>query len=222
MPARTRSKSSDLAARGPWRSSAVRHGDSGRRGGRAAAAPAFSGPPRGRPPQRSVHLWHQHPLDMQAPWRPRTGPAPAGATAALHPTGEVCLPEDPGGGTAGGPGMRAQAPFAVATRRARGAGVDGSGPANHGRCPASVGRRTHARATCRVDCNARGAVLSVPRSATAAGASRTAGNDRGRSFRCAGRLGDRAVAASAAPGAPRGCRRHRAAGCPVPGAVRDC
>ena len=140
---------------GPWRSSAVRHGDSGRRGGRAAAAPACSGPPRGRPAQRSVHLWLQHPLGMQAPWRPRMGPAPADATTALHPPGEVCLPEDQGGGMAGGPGMRAQAPFAVATRPARRGGVDGLGPADHSRCPASVGRRTHARAACQVDGNAR-------------------------------------------------------------------
>ena len=69
---------------------------SGRRCGRAAAAPAFSGPPRGRPPQRSVQRWHQHPRGMQPPWRPRMGPAPAGATTALHPPAEAGLPEEPG------------------------------------------------------------------------------------------------------------------------------
>ena len=71
---------------------------SGRSCGRAAAAaaPAFSGPPRGRPPQRSLQRWHQHPFGMQAPWRPRMGPAPAGATTALHPPAEAGPPEDSG------------------------------------------------------------------------------------------------------------------------------
>jgi len=67
--------------------------------------------------------WHQHLGATPASRRPRMGPAPAGAAAALQLPGVVRRMERPDGGMAGGPGTRAQAPFAVATGPARGSGI---------------------------------------------------------------------------------------------------
>ena len=115
---------------GPLPTFAVRQvsGTSRRRGARVL-----------RPTSRSataalVALWHQHPLGMQAAWRPRMGPAPAGAATALHCPGGARRPVAPGAGHG------AAAPFAVARpapRRVMGRAVD---PGTAGQPERSPGR----------------------------------------------------------------------------------
>jgi len=83
------------------------------------------------------------------------GPAIAGATTTLRAPWVAFLKARPGGALAGGSGMRAQAPFAVAQALARKHGVDEAVVAVYRRWPASVGRRTHARAPCHAPTSAR-------------------------------------------------------------------
>ena len=119
-----------------------------RRGGRAAASPAFSGPrSRGT---TAVHQGQprQHPGAPTPSPTPRMGPAPAGATATLQAPPMTPSSAGHGGAGAGGSGVRAQDPFAVpkaVTNRGR---VDEVTLRVPRWLPASVGRRTHARAAC--------------------------------------------------------------------------
>ena len=59
-------------------------------------------------------LPHQHCFAMPSPGRPRMGPAIAGATTTLRVAWVAFLQARHSGALAGGTGMRAQAPFAVA------------------------------------------------------------------------------------------------------------
>jgi len=113
-------------------------------GGRAAAAPALSGPRSRSAIEQGGPLPHQHRFGMPLPGRPRMGPAIAGATTTLRARRVAFLQARPGGALAGGSGMRAQAPFAVAQAVAREHGVDEAMVVVYRRWPASVGRRTHA------------------------------------------------------------------------------
>ena len=92
---------------------------------------------------------------LQGGGRAAAAPAIAGATTTLRATWVAFLQARPGGALAGGSGMRAQAPFAVAQAVAREHGVDQAMVMVYGRWPASVGRRTHARAPCHAPTSAR-------------------------------------------------------------------
>jgi hypothetical protein len=145
---------------------------------RAATSPVFSGPrPRAYTEARKRSS-HQRQGTAQTAARPRMGPAPTGAIAAPQVavvTGRqtrtaTALPLLLLGGThalqcaawVAGSGLRAQAPFAVAPMRAWQSGVDDFATAPQRPSPASVGRRTQARAGRPARCHARDFTAARP------------------------------------------------------------
>jgi hypothetical protein len=137
-----------LTSIGPKRSVDVRFACPGF-DARAAAAPPFSGPRSRGSVEACNPLPRQHRFALQSTRTPRMGPAPRGTTAALLPLSAACHAfACHSGSGAGGLGYGRRPPFAVSPTCTREHGVDGTTPAGHRRCPASVGPENVPRATC--------------------------------------------------------------------------
>jgi len=131
------------------------HRSSGRSSVRPPASPVFSGPVSRSTTEQRDRQTHQRQRAVQPEVRPRMGPAPTGATAVLQVAADAhaqCEAPNsfalPRCRWAGGSGVRAQAPFAVAPRVARHRGVDEAMFRAARWATARPGRRTHARAAC--------------------------------------------------------------------------
>jgi hypothetical protein len=145
-------------------------------GGRARAAPACSGPRSRSTVSADPSACHCSGLSSCATSRrPRLGPAPAGATRTLQASTVACRPTNAAVVTlAGGAGMPAQAPVAVASTAPGHHGVDGRRKARHRHSTASVGRSRHARTERRATTSAGQAPDTAPASSLAKLRNRTA------------------------------------------------